>query len=371
MQFLKPVEVWGRSLGAQGIVSLLRRAGRRAGPCPAWSVRPHRILFLRYEEIGDMILSSGIIRAISEAQPGLRIDVLASPANAPVLRGNPYVSSIIALDRWKPWTYPAVLRRLRAARYDAVVDGMPDSVSFTTLIVMAACGARHRVGVLGRGMMGHGIDEALTIPAIPRTDSPHIVDRLSALIAAFGADPVATDVRPRIYLGHDEAGAAERTWEGHASGGAAHRLLVNVSVGRHHRPWPDEKFVDVIRQARERLHVGPVLVIGSPAERERVERIARSPGGVAVYTPGVRDAFALVSRADAVLTADTSIAHAAAAFQIPAVVLYKKDFMDRWALYRSPGRLLESPQPEIAAISAADVLGALDDLLARVPAVHA
>jgi ADP-heptose:LPS heptosyltransferase len=47
------------------------------------------VLFLRHDRIGDMIVSTGALRAIAAAHPNLALDVLASPGNAPVLRGLP------------------------------------------------------------------------------------------------------------------------------------------------------------------------------------------------------------------------------------------------------------------------------------------
>ena len=44
------------------------------------------MLYLRYDRIGDMVLATGIIKAIVSAQPTVTVDVLASLANAAVLR---------------------------------------------------------------------------------------------------------------------------------------------------------------------------------------------------------------------------------------------------------------------------------------------
>src|SRR6476619_7029258 len=112
---------------------------------PDWAARPHRVLYLRYDKVGDMIISTSLIDAIAQSHPTITLDVLASPANAPVLEGNPNVASIIVWDKARPGSYSRLFRELRQARYDAVIDCMILSPSTTTLLLMLASGARHRI----------------------------------------------------------------------------------------------------------------------------------------------------------------------------------------------------------------------------------
>ncbi|HEX4936680.1 MAG TPA: hypothetical protein VFV33_26040, partial [Gemmatimonadaceae bacterium] len=144
---LKDVELAWRRLW---IRTLTRRlTSRTHGPVPDW--RKARVLFLRHDRIGDMILSTGLLRAIAEAHPGIAIDVLASTTNAPVLENNRTVARTIVFRRSGVGAYPGVVRSLRATRYDAVIDCMVTAPSLTTLLLMWASGARHRIGVSGRG----------------------------------------------------------------------------------------------------------------------------------------------------------------------------------------------------------------------------
>lgn len=338
-------------------------ARRGAPPPPDWGARPHRVLFLRHDRIGDMILSTGLLRAIATSHATIALDVLASPANASVLREEPAVDRIIVLDLWKPWTYPMIARRMRRRRYDAVIDCMPAAPSLTTLLLMLASGARHRVGIAGRG-----IDEALTIHVAPRAGADHIVDLLSALAVPFGVDPGGTDWRPVLVLDDDERRAGDERWRATFGGMAGRRLLVNLSAGRDFRSWPDARFVAVLRAARARAPDLQIALIGAPDERVRVDAVARATGARAVRTPRFRDALALVAASDCVFTPDTSIAHAAAAFRRPAVVMYSHGYERRWGLYQSPGICVSSPERALASLAAEPVVEALADVLARVPA---
>ena len=221
---LKRVEVAWRSLWIRALTRLMRR-GPAVG-APAWGSREHRVLFLRHDRIGDMILSTGLLRAIATSHSTIKLDVLASPANAPVLRENPHVDSTIVFDRSKPTRYSSTLRLLRRTKYDAVIDCMPTAPSLTTLLLMWASGATHRVGVAGRGN-----DDALTLPVAPNRDAVHVVDQLGALAAAFGVDRNRVSFHPQLYLAH-ESGDESDDSVGRLGHQSALRLLVNVSAVR-------------------------------------------------------------------------------------------------------------------------------------------
>lgn len=353
---LKRAERASRTACRLAIARLLGRSQPSA--LPDWGAGPHRVLFLRHDRIGDMILSTGVLRAIAGAHPTITLDVLASPVNAPVLAADPDVAEVLIVEPKRPWTLPLLVWRLRRARYDAVIDCMVTAPSLTTLLLMLGSGARHRIGVAARGN-----DSAYTLPVEPLDDATHIVEHLAALVAAFGLDPRATDVTPRIELTDDERASAEQHWLALCDGGSSERLLINVSSGKAARRWPDERFVAVLRRVRLRAPTIQPMLLGAPDEVERATRIAREGGATLVRTASIRDALALVASADRIFTPDTSIAHAASAFGKPAVVMYLDRKAALWGLYGAPGHSLESPDHTLASLQLEPVLRAVDALL--------
>ena len=353
---LKRLEVAWRTLWIRVLTRLMRRPA--TAERPDWSARPYRVLFLRHDRIGDMILSTGLLREIARSHPTIKLDVLASPSNAPVLRGDPHIGTVVVFDRAKPARYLATLRRLRSVRYDAVIDCMPTAPSLTTLLLMWASGAAHRIGVAGRGN-----DAALTLPVPPRRDAIHVVDQLAALAAAFGVDHRAVSFRPQLYVDESEREWADAAWSASAAGPGGRRLLVNVSVGRAFRRWPDDRFVAVIKHALSRDSRLTVIVVSAPEDRDRAEAIARDAGARFERTATLRHALALVATADILFTPDTGLAHAASAFNRPAVVMYVQGTANQWGPYRSAGYPLSSPDGSLTSLDLAPVLEALDRLL--------
>lgn len=352
---LKSLELAWRRFWIRAITAALPRPGGRRAT-PDWSARPHKVLFLRHDRLGDMILTTGALRAIRGSHPTISLHVLASPLNAPLLAHDPVVDRVVTFDRRRLAGYLHTIRTLRRERYDAVVDCMVTAPSLTTLLLMLASGAPHRIGAAGRGD-----DRAVTI-AVPRPAwAVHMADKLASLAAAFGVDVERVDRAPRLAITAEELAAAEATWS--SAPGEGGRLLVNISAGLAFRRWPQDRFVAAIRHARA-IHRGlRVLLIASPAEAELGAAIARDAGVRYVATAGIRDAVALVATSDFVFTPDTSIAHAATAFGRPSIVLYVSDTGREWGRYGNPGRDLASSDRTLASLPLEPVLTAFDELL--------
>jgi ADP-heptose:LPS heptosyltransferase len=345
---LKQLERAWKRVVFRGLGALL--PGRRAAEAPHWDARPHRVLYLRYDRIGDMIMATPLIRAIARSHPTISLDVLASPSNAVVLAGNPHVRRVMIFDRKRLSSFLRTMRTLRRGGYDAVIDGMVLQPSVTMLLLMLASGARYRIGIGGRAN-----DFIYTLPVPAAASHAHQILQSAATAAPLGVDVQRTDWRPELFIDPEENARAEEAW-GRGSTERP-RLLVNIAAGEPRRRWPSPRVVAAIRAARDVASRSTVLVMAPPSEREEAERIARDAGARAVV-PGLRDAFALVATADVVFTPDTSIAHAASAFAKPSVVMMIGG-STIFEPYETPGRSVYSPGPTLDSLEARPVIDAL------------
>jgi ADP-heptose:LPS heptosyltransferase len=327
---------------------------------PDWAARRHRVLFVRYERIGDMIMATSLIRAIATAHSTVTVDVLASSRNSPVLQNNPYVNSVIVLDRASAGEYVDVLRKIRQNHYDALVDGRINTprLLITTALVALVSRAPYRVGWSnGTGRRLYNVPVA---SSYTEDGSVHYIDASARLAAPFGVDLASFDWRPEIFLQPHERAAAERSWPTHAA--QAPRLLVNISAPDARRRWSDASFVEAIRAARGARPGLTVGVMGLPSDSRSVQAVAGAAGATPLPTATVRDAFATVATASFVLTPDTSISHAASAFSKPAVVLLRRDAAS-YEPYRVPGRVILWEGESINRVPASLVADAVQDLV--------
>lgn len=322
-----------------------------------------RVLFIRYERIGEMIMATSIIRAIAESLPGGKVDVLATPATAPVLENNPHVGRALTLDR-KSWgSYLGLMRQLRRARYQVMVDGRLDNppIFTSTPLLMLVGGARYRVG------SGGGQNAAIYNVCVPEYErSTHYIEGSKSLAVPFGVDPSTVDWKPEIFLSEVERETADQIWRGirlkSMQAENAKRLLVNLSASEPKGRWPDGKFIAAIRAALDRAPEIRVVVMGLPGEWRSVQEVASGVGGAPVQTPGLRDAFALVGTSDFVFTPDTSISHAASAFRKPSVVMLKRERRPH-APFNTPGEIVTWSEDQIQQLPHERVAAALTNLL--------
>lgn len=330
--------------------------------------RDHRVLFIRYERIGDMIMATSLIRNIASALPGGKVDVLATPTTAPVLERNPYVGQVLTLDRGSLWSYKDLMKRLRRERYTVMVDGRINNppVFTSTPLLMYAGRAPFRVGARGdRTPRIYNV----SVPEWNRVD--HYIEGSKQLVVPFGVNPEEVDWQPEIFLSDEETSWAEERWHEAAalneSGGTESlpmkRLLINLSASEPKRRWPDGKFIATLQSARARAQGMPMIVIGLPAEWESVTRVAHATDALPVKTPRLRDALALVGTSDLVFTPDTSISHAASAFRKPSLVLLKREHRP-YAPWNTPGEIIPWHEDQIHQLPHERVSVLLEKLIA-------
>jgi heptosyltransferase III len=329
---------------------------------------PLRILVIRHERIGDLLMMTPMIRGLALSREEITIDVLASPENAPVLDGNPHISEVHCFQRMKWWTYPALWRTLRRARYDVVIDGRvnPKRVTATTPLLLYMTGARVRVGAAIEGK------ERLYDSPVAIDRHSHFSEQSTALASAVGVDPAGIDLRPDIFVSETEQRCAEESWiAATKSSSNGVRLLVNISAAEPLRRWPDERYIALIAGVRESIPDAVPLIVASPADVAKASAIADA--SAASYVPtSLREAIALVATSDMVFTPDTAISHIASAFPKPVVVLMLSMpdapgllSPDACIPWRTPGRIVRSPSQSLDAISAdaalSELLAALKD----------
>jgi ADP-heptose:LPS heptosyltransferase len=111
-----------------------RPTGRMATPMRPRAVSPAfpprgdppallKILLIRRRRIGDVVLSTPLIRALRTAFPRAELHYMTAAPCGELLHGNPRLDRVLAYPADSlPWTYAQAARRLSRARYDVVID---------------------------------------------------------------------------------------------------------------------------------------------------------------------------------------------------------------------------------------------------------
>jgi lipopolysaccharide heptosyltransferase II len=306
-------------------------AARSAWRAPVVPQAPARILLLRLERIGDLLMALPAIADVRALAPEARIDLAVGSWNVPLARAIPGVNGIEPLDaRWLArgaggLSVPALLRRAwrwRDRQYDLAINFEPD---IRSNLLLAASGARFTAGYFSGGG-GPVLDRALEYDT-----RAHTTDNARALVAAvFGRRPAAVSP-PALALPADLRRAAAARLPGHSAGPL---VGVHVSGGRAIKQWDPARFAEVARRLSDRCGATIVLT-GAPEDRPLVRTMAEALGQRAVVDVSgeleLPALAALLERLDLFVTGDTGPMHLAAAVGTPIVAVFGPSDPARYA----------------------------------------
>ncbi len=317
-----------------------------------------RLLLLRQDRIGDVLVSVPVVRALRRRYPHAAIHMLFSRTNYDArhaLQG--YLDHAWRYDK----TLASAVRlvgALRRERYDAVIDLM-DNPSASARLATARCGARYRIGIRHE-RSGHYTH---AVPLLDR-QRVHIVERIAQLLLPFGIDPGSVPLDLEYPM---DVAARARARERLGPRTRPLRLGVNISGSSRARYWGVENFVACLRWMGDFDGRFTIFVGGAPAYAADAAAIAAAAGAeVLPPAPSFHDYAALLREFDLLLTPDTSVIHLGAAWKIPTVGLYHQPEGAPlpWYSYRSPYRAVLHPDG-VERIAVADVQDAIASLVAE------
>ncbi|MDE2824867.1 MAG: glycosyltransferase family 9 protein [Gemmatimonadota bacterium] len=336
-----------------------------------------RILISRLRFIGDVVLTTPVIRALKRHYAEAELYYLAEAGPAAVLARNPYLEEVIALpDELLPGRSVLTrcgeqlrfLRDLRKRRFDLVIDlfGNPRSALLTL-----ATGARLRVGydVRGRG--------AAYNVKIRRSDALRVVDAYLDAVRTIGV-PVEDD-HTEVHFSAEDAAWADSWLAERDVDGDRRIAALNPGASWPAKTWSAGRFAELARRMIEALNLRVLLVAG-PGQREAMAGLADMAGHACpvVETASLTRLAALIRRCDLFVSNDCGPMHIAAAVGTPTIGLFGPSNPRIWFPYsQAEGHVaLEAgaddccgrdfcvrPVPCIESISPCQVLEAVESVL--------
>lgn len=323
-----------------------------------------KVLFIRPEKLGDMVISLPVFHHLKGRHPHLQLYTISSPRNAAIIRDDKNITGNFLYTK-RPRHDIAMVRQVRRLGVDVVVDMVCDD-SVTALFLTQYCSpGAWRIG-LGKDRHQKYYDFNYRY----RTDdSSHVIDNTLKLLTAFGIDTKGLDAHipptiPDAYFASADDFIA--SLNGSAPGGV---IGLNISAGRPTRVWPGEKNSELLRRLLEMYPRCRVVISSDPTERDRAEALAAQfASRVDALPPGLNllEVSAIISRMKMLITPDTSLVHIARSFRVPVVGLYTqfgKNFR-LWRPYNQPtGAVISGNDYTIFDIEVEDVLRAVIELL--------
>ena len=307
---------------------------------------PSRILLLRVERIGDLLMTLGAIAAIRTRAPKAAIHLIIGSWNATLAPLIAAVDTYETLD--VPWltrgqaggaSLIQLTRRAAAwrhRRFDLGVNFEPD---IRTNFLLALSRARRRVGFSSGGGGAFLTDALVYEPQRHTADNAfRIVER--AIPSHAQVDAAQSHARLLIA---DSANHDARSLLGAASGNDV-LIGIHPSGGRQVKQWHMERFAEVATRLARDLSATVVLT-GTPEDRPLVEQIVSLlPSDVRrIDVTGKMDLqllAAVLQRLNLFITADTGPMHLAAAVGTPTVALFGPSDPNRYGPLNDRARVV-------------------------------
>ena len=264
-----------------------------------------RILVISLRRIGDLLLTTPLIRSLRRAWPDSEIDVLAFRGTAGIIVGNPDINQIISMSQ--PPTKAESVRLFVSLwrRYDIAIS----TQSGDRPIAFAFAAGRLRAGVTTDDdpWLARRLKRIALHRSVPAAEKLHRVEQMLRLADILDIPRVPELVCPA---------AAPHSQVPHGGNYA----VIHAAPMFAYKEWIRDGWRAVAAGLAERGL--SVVAIGGPddAERRYLEEVWRDV--TAIHQVDWAETMTLLARARVYIGPDTSVTHLAAAAGCPTVALF-------------------------------------------------
>ena len=276
-----------------------------------------KILVFRLSSIGDIVLTSALVRCLKNTYPDAHIDYVIKKQFVQLVEFNPHVNTIYTIDSKEGIDgLRNVKRAIKQEKYDVFLDIHKNIRSF---IIRFGSAARKLLiydkQIYKRTLLtSFGIDKYHTITPV-----------FQRFIHAAKAIDVAYDGKgTELFISSDiEAKIKQQLTDNQLLGNKPYVLLCPGASFKN-KQWLPERFVELANQLLKENNVNVVLV-GGKLEEDTCKYIVQETQG-RVFDFSVRlsilESSVMAKYAKVVVANDTGMLHIAEALNVPVVGIY-------------------------------------------------
>lgn len=317
---------------ARLITGPLIRFARRTRDSNISARDARRILVLRPDAIGDLVLMSPFLRELRGSNATCWITLLVDPRFSNLVELCPYVNEVLAFNGASPgaMTRLRILgralsfasRSLWRRHFDLALCPRWDVDNYHSAYVCRVSGAVHRVGYSEnvsshKQKLNRGLDRKFTYTLDDRTPM-HEVERNLNFLRSVGGTVTSDGLE--LWLSEEDRNVAREAFSSKGLGGG--EFVIAVAPGARHakRQWPLERFVQLGCQLTHELGA-KILVVGGEEDKERAQELAEALGdeGFSFAGATIRQTAAMLELAKLAISNDSGPMHLAAAAGVPVV----------------------------------------------------
>lgn len=328
----------------------------------------HKVLVLKYDRIGDMVVATPIFRELKKKYPSISISVLASKSNKDVIKYNPYIDNIYINYKNNLLNDLSSLLRLRKENFDVCIE-LEHSVIPHAILRLKIIKPKKVISIHKDGRYGVRGDELQLYDFYTKKDKKGHFGKIWLDTLNFFQVKLPSS-KYDIFLSDKERNKAKKFVSNISS-----KIKIGINLEgsfkeKQIRPKELQQICAGIYGSYQDIQI---VILTTPDKLEKTNKII-SKMGFDFVTPSyatetILDVSALIEQLDLIITPDTSIVHVASAFDKPIISIHENN-KDSYRLWKPVSTLsktvFSSNTYGIEKFSVNDVVNASISLLKKI-----
>lgn len=297
---------------------------------------PNKVLIIRqHNQLGDLLASVSLFRAIKETYPQAEISLVLSPENYKGLVKSRFLQRLFIFDKKKlinPFYFFRTIKFLREG-YDLVIVPVVVSISFTSNLLARIAKTKTRIGPnFLNGQLNQSrffFDRRVNLDWRSQPDS-NVAERILDIVRPFGIN--TENFKSEISFDENDIDAAKEFINEFAD--KSKKLLVglHVGAGKPTNRWSLDKYAALVARIDRNYSANFYLTVGW-AEKEELDYLSNHcevKFGKFINRP-ISQIAALISLSDLFISNDTGIMHVAGTTDTPQISIFGPTNPFNWA----------------------------------------
>ena len=291
-----------------------------------------KVLILKYDRIGDMVVTTPIFRELKKAFPEISISVLASQINKDVIRNNPYIDEIYTNYKNSIFSDLPTLLRLKKKRFDVCIE-LEHSVIPHAIFRLKIINPKKIISIHKDGRYGvNGYEIKLYDYFTEKDKNNHFGKIWLDTLSFFDIKPNST--KYDFFLSKMETYKAQNFI---VALGKKIKIGINTQGSFPEKSIKNEELREICTGLHKYFSNIEIVILTTPSQQAEKKHFIKTLGCDFVRcsypTKTINDVAALIQKLDIIISPDTSIVHIAASFDIPVISIHEnnRDSYRLWA----------------------------------------
>jgi ADP-heptose:LPS heptosyltransferase len=295
--------------------------------------KPKKILLIRVDYIGDVLLTTHTLSAIREQFPEANITFLTSSKSREILEGNPHIDAILTYD--PPWffkktffracrEYFHILSLIRKEQFDLAADFRGDVRNILLLMVFGNIPYRVSFAASGGWYLLTSIADY--------KESLHESEYHTIIAGTLGAK-VDKNVLPQMFITDKDRIFINNLLS--KNGVKKDDMLVVIHPGARQavRRWPESRYAEVGRYLIAQ-YGAKIILTGSPEELPLIKRVKKFIdddviiGATEIHS--FKQLTALFEMCSLYIGVSSGPSHMAGIANLPSVLIFGPESVSQW-----------------------------------------